>query len=120
MTRLMTAAVFSSAGSETASRSPSAHRAPWAAVRKDTTLVPAGERGRQRARIRGRGVRIVSVQLRRWSRQEYDRMIDAGVLTPEDHVELIDGDIVTVTRQKSRHATAVRLAGTALRHAFGE
>jgi Uma2 family endonuclease len=47
-------------------------------------------------------------------------MIDAGVLTPEDHVELIDGDIVTVTLQKSRHATAVRLAETALRHAFCE
>jgi Uma2 family endonuclease len=62
----------------------------------------------------------VSVQLRRWTRHEYDRMIDTGVLTPEDRVELIDGDIVTVTPQKSRHATAVRLAETALRHAFGE
>ncbi len=47
-------------------------------------------------------------------------MIDAGVLTPEDHVELIDGEIVTVTPQKSRHATAVCLAETALRQAFGE
>jgi Uma2 family endonuclease len=47
-------------------------------------------------------------------------MIDAGVLTLEDHVELIDGDIVTVTPQKSRHATAVRLTEIALRHAFGE
>jgi hypothetical protein len=32
------------------------------------------------------------VQLRRWTREEYDRMIDAGVLTPEDRVELIEGD----------------------------
>ena len=47
-------------------------------------------------------------------------MIDAGVLTAEDRVELIDGEIVTVTPQKSRHATAVRLAETALRQAFGE
>jgi Uma2 family endonuclease len=47
-------------------------------------------------------------------------MIDAGVLTPDDHVELIDGEIITVTPQKSRHATAVRLAEIALRHAFGE
>jgi len=62
----------------------------------------------------------VSVQLRRWTRQEYDRMIDAGVLTPEDRVELIDGEIVTVTPQKSRHATAVSLTETVLRHAFGE
>ena len=62
----------------------------------------------------------MDVQLRRWSRDEYDRMIDAGVLTPEDHVELIDGEIVTVTPRQSRHATAVRLAETALRQAFGE
>jgi Uma2 family endonuclease len=60
----------------------------------------------------------VNVQLRRWTRQEYDRMIDAGVLTPEDHVELIDGEIVTVTPQKSRHATAVNLAATAAQRAF--
>ena len=62
----------------------------------------------------------MSVQLRRWTRREYDRMIDAGVLTPEDRVELIDGDIIAVTPQKSRHATAVSLAGTALRQAFGD
>jgi Uma2 family endonuclease len=62
----------------------------------------------------------VNVQLRRWTRQEYDRMIDARVLTPEDHVELIDGEIVTVTPQKSRHATAVRLAEIAVRRAFGD
>jgi Uma2 family endonuclease len=47
-------------------------------------------------------------------------MIEAAVLTPEDRVELIDGEIVTVTPQKSRHATAVRLAETTLRHAFGD
>jgi len=47
-------------------------------------------------------------------------MIDAGVLTPDDHVELIDGEIVTKTPQKSRHATAVCLAESVLRHAFCE
>jgi Uma2 family endonuclease len=63
---------------------------------------------------------VNAVQPRRWSREEYERMIDAGVLTTEDQVELIDGDIVTMTPQKSRHATAVRLAEIALRRAFGE
>jgi Uma2 family endonuclease len=66
------------------------------------------------------GIRSMSVQLWRWSRQEYERMIDAGVLTPEDRVELIDGEIVTVTPQKSRHATGVSLAEAALRQAFEE
>jgi Uma2 family endonuclease len=63
---------------------------------------------------------VSAVQLRRWSRAEYDRMIDAGVLTTEDHVELIDGEIVAMTPQKSRHATAVRLAEIALRAVFGD
>jgi Uma2 family endonuclease len=61
-----------------------------------------------------------AVQLRRWTRDEYDRMIDAGVLTENDRVELIEGEIVTVTPQKSPHATAVQLAAAALRRAFGE
>jgi len=61
-----------------------------------------------------------AVQLRRWTRDEHERMIDGGVLTTEDHVELIDGEIVTMTPQKSRHATAVRLADTALRRAVGD
>jgi Uma2 family endonuclease len=63
---------------------------------------------------------VNAVQLRRWSREEYDRMIDAGVLSPEDRVELVDGEIVTMTPQKSRHATAVRLADIAMRQAFGD
>jgi Uma2 family endonuclease len=57
----------------------------------------------------------MSVQVRRWTRQEYDRMTEAGLLTENDRVELIGGEILTVTPQKSRHATAVVLAGDALR-----
>ena len=60
------------------------------------------------------------VQLRRWTREEYDRMIDAGVFREDDNVELVDGEIVTMTPQKSRHATAVRLAEIALRRVFGD
>lgn len=60
-----------------------------------------------------------TVQLRRWTRQEYDLMIEAGVLTPEDRVELIDGEILAVTPQGSPHATGVSLALEALSAAFG-
>jgi len=59
------------------------------------------------------------VQARRWTRQEYDRMIEAGVLTPEDRVELIDGEILAMTPQGSAHATGVSLAQEALRTALG-
>ena len=60
-----------------------------------------------------------AVQARRWTRQEYDRMIGAGVLTPEDRVELIDGEILAMTPQGSAHATGVSLAQEALRAAVG-
>jgi len=33
---------------------------------------------------------VSAVQLRRWTRDEYNRMIEAGVLRPEDRVELIE------------------------------
>ncbi|OGI47632.1 MAG: hypothetical protein A2151_01735 [Candidatus Muproteobacteria bacterium RBG_16_65_34] len=60
----------------------------------------------------------VSVQRHRWARQEYERMIAAGVFHPQARLELIDGDIVHMTPQGSLHATAVRLAEDALRAVF--
>ena len=60
-----------------------------------------------------------AVQVKRWTRHEYDHMIEAGVLTPEDHLELIDGEILATTPQGSAHATGVSLAQEALRAAFG-
>lgn len=63
---------------------------------------------------------MTAVQLRRWTREEYDRMIEAGVLTTQDRVELVDGEIVTMTPQKSRQATGVSLVEMALRRAWGE
>jgi Uma2 family endonuclease len=56
-----------------------------------------------------------AVQVRRWTRSEYDRMTEAGVLTENDRVELIGGEILTVTPQKCAHATGVVLASEALR-----
>ncbi|HEY3354905.1 MAG TPA: Uma2 family endonuclease [Polyangia bacterium] len=56
---------------------------------------------------------------RRWTRAEYERIVDAGVLGPEDHVELIDGEILVMSPEKSRHAAAIDLCAEALRRAFG-
>jgi Uma2 family endonuclease len=63
----------------------------------------------------GRNSHMSAVQVRRWTRLEYERMTEAGVLTPNDRVELIGGEILTVTPQNSRHATTVVLASEALR-----
>jgi Uma2 family endonuclease len=62
----------------------------------------------------------VAQQPRRWTRKEYDRMVETGILGSEDRVELIEGEILTMSPQKSRHATGVQLAGDALQGVFGQ
>src|SRR2546427_10235569 len=59
-----------------------------------------------------------ALQVRRWTRQEYDRMVEAGVLAPGKRAELIDGEVLAMTPQGSLHATAVVLVEEALRAAF--
>ena len=56
---------------------------------------------------------------RLWDRDEYERMIETGILGPEDRVELLEGEIVEMSPERSRHATAVDLALACLRAAFG-
>ncbi len=46
-------------------------------------------------------------------------MIDAGVFVPDDRVELIQGEILVISPEKSRHAAAIDLVAEALRKAFG-
>lgn len=60
-----------------------------------------------------------AVQLRRWTREEYQRLADVGLLGPDERVELIEGEIVEAPPQLSRHATGVCLANDALRAAVG-
>jgi Uma2 family endonuclease len=57
---------------------------------------------------------------RRWTRAEYDRMVEVGLLTDDDRVELVDGEILTVTPHNSPHATTIGLVNEALRVAFGQ
>src|SRR5689334_11505584 len=60
-----------------------------------------------------------AVEIRRWTRDEYQRLADIGLLSPDEHVELVDGEIVEVPPQRSRHAVGIRLAARALRAVFG-
>jgi len=46
-------------------------------------------------------------------------MVDAGILGPNDRVELIEGEILTMSAEKSRHSAAVDLTAEAVRAAFG-
>ena len=58
--------------------------------------------------------RTAPLPTHRWDRRQYEKLVEAGVLTDEDRVELIDGRIVTMSPQNSRHATAVTLCRHAL------
>ena len=60
-----------------------------------------------------------AIEMRRWTREEYDKMIAAGVFSPGERLELVDGEILRMTPQGSTHFTAIRLAEEALRKAFG-
>jgi Uma2 family endonuclease len=60
-----------------------------------------------------------AVTTRRFTRDEYERMVAAGLFRPEEHLELLDGEVVETTPQGSRHATAVRLVEKALAGVFG-
>lgn len=55
----------------------------------------------------------------RWSREVYDRAVEAGVFGPEDRIELLDGELLTMTPQGSRHAAVATRVGAELARAFG-
>jgi Uma2 family endonuclease len=56
---------------------------------------------------------------RRWNQDEYERLIDAGILGTQDHVELLQGEITLMSPQSERHVTAISLSLAALQQAFG-
>ena len=60
-----------------------------------------------------------SLTLRRWTRVEYERLVDLGVLEG-DPVELIGGQLIVAEPQNSPHATAVGAADDALRAVLPE
>jgi Uma2 family endonuclease len=59
-----------------------------------------------------------TVKTRRWSRVEYDRLVDLGIFEGE-RLELLDGLLVVREPQKSPHAATVTQAGHVVEAAFG-
>jgi Uma2 family endonuclease len=57
--------------------------------------------------------------LRRWTRKEYDRLVELGVFENGERLELIDGLLVLREPQGARHATGIRRVLAALRRALG-
>ncbi len=52
--------------------------------------------------------------------ERYFALADQGVLRPDDRVELLEGVIVAMAPQQSRHAAAVGYVDDALRRALGD
>lgn len=55
----------------------------------------------------------------RFSVADYQKMIDTGVLSEEDHVELLNGEIVEMSPIKSPHAAIVKRLNRLLQKYFG-
>ena len=58
--------------------------------------------------------------LYRWTRQQYERLIDHGLFDEDDPIELLDGLLLVKEPQASPHRTSILLAAKALERAFGE
>jgi Uma2 family endonuclease len=61
-----------------------------------------------------------AVQTRRWTRREYDRLIEVGFFQPGDKVELLGGQLIVAEPQGAWHASTLGLVAEALRSAFGD
>ena len=65
-------------------------------------------------------VTVSRAETYRWSREVYDRAVEAGVFGPEDRVELIEGELLTMAPQGSRHAAVATRVGALLARVFGD
>jgi Uma2 family endonuclease len=58
-------------------------------------------------------------QTRRWTRAEYDRLIELGVFQPGEPIELIGGELMVAEPQGTEHYTAIRKCAKVLEAVFG-
>ena len=56
---------------------------------------------------------------RHWTRKEYDRLVELGILHEDEPIELIGGQMIVSEPKGSPHETAIGLTAEALRAAFG-
>jgi len=59
------------------------------------------------------------VKTRRFSRAEYDRLIELGVFQPGEPIELIGGELMVAEPQGAPHYTAIQKTAKVLERAFG-
>jgi Uma2 family endonuclease len=59
------------------------------------------------------------VRTRRWTRKEYERLLELEIVRDDEPLELIGGQLIVAEPKGSAHATAVELTAQAVRVAFG-
>jgi Uma2 family endonuclease len=64
-------------------------------------------------------MRTPPVQTRRFTRAEYDRLIEQGFFDEDEPIELLDGLLVVREPEGSRHAAVVGVVRSILERAFG-
>jgi Uma2 family endonuclease len=60
------------------------------------------------------------LEIRRWSRAEYDRLVERGLLDEDERLELLDGLMVVKEPQGSWHASVASQIRCVLQRAFGD
>jgi Uma2 family endonuclease len=64
-------------------------------------------------------MRAYPVRTRRWTREEYERLVALGVLQEDEPIELVGGHMIVAEPKGSPHTTAIGLTADALRVVFG-
>ena len=59
-----------------------------------------------------------AIRTRRWTRVEYDKLIETGFLGPGDKIELLGGQLCVSEPQNSPHARAISLGLEAIQRAL--
>jgi Uma2 family endonuclease len=57
---------------------------------------------------------------RKWTRVEYERLVDSEILGPSDRIELLGGEMIVKEPQSSPHVAGIQLVARAFRQAFGD
>jgi len=57
---------------------------------------------------------MYKVRTRRWTRVEYEKLIELGVFQPGDPIELIGGELMVAEPQSTEHYTAICKSAKAL------
>src|SRR6185503_9802871 len=102
-------------------RPPGAVRPP---VRRDDHPRRQGPREPPRRPVhrdprRGPSPVTETVRTKRWTRLEYERLIDLAVFGPGERLELLGGQLLVREPQGRPRATGIRLVARALRAVFG-